>query len=84
MGRGPWPGSFDAAEELSGGTRTPSRSQRRQERSSGRQTLGDGTASGKDQVQGMPGNEGPRGMGRRRVKMRTGKARVLVSHLCGC
>lgn len=84
MGRGPWSGSFDVAEELSGGTRTPSRSQRRQESSSGRLTLGDGTASGKDQGPGVSGSEGPRGVGQRRVETTTGKARVLVSHLCGC
>lgn len=30
-----------------------------------------------------PGNEGPRGVGERRVEMGPAKARVLVSHLCG-
>lgn len=31
-----------------------------------------------------PGNEGPRGVGGRRVEMGPVKARALVSHLCGC
>lgn len=43
-----------------------------------RQALGDGTPSGKDQVQGVLGNEGVLRVGRRAAK-----ARVLVSHLCG-
>lgn len=31
-----------------------------------------------------PGNEGPRGVGGKRVEMGPAKARALVSHLCGC
>lgn len=56
MGRGPWPWSADAAEGLSSSViRAPSGRQRRQDRNSGRQVLGDGAVSGEDREQGVPG-----------------------------
>lgn len=73
------------AEGLSsGGTRALSRRQRGQERSSGRQALVMVQFLVRTGSRVCPGSEGPRVSGRRAVGMRPEKARVLVSHLCGC